>query len=298
MLEDLRRQQMELVREKAARARRRRLLWGLVLVPLLALTGFLAIQIAGNRHFEITHYTLRSEKVADPFRLAVLSDLHSAEYGEDNSELVAAIREEQPDLIVMIGDMVNKDDRDFSVLYRLCGALADTAPIYYTLGNHEGSLMYSQLDAVALDERLTERGVRVLINQSAQWQKGDTTVYLAGIAVEAAGYDQWAREKLEDFWTQDGYRIVLSHFPDLYESKLRDAGFDLALAGHYHGGLICVPGIGGLYHPETGFFPAYWGGEYPLTHGTLIVSRGMGGHGLIPRINNRPELVIIDVEEE
>lgn len=297
MLEDLRREQMEQVKKKAARARKRWLLCA-GLLPLLALICFLAVQMAGNRHFETTRYTLRSEKVTDPFRLAVLSDLHSAKYGDDNRDLVEAIRTEQPDLILMIGDMVSKDDRDFSVLYRLCEALADTAPIYYTLGNHEGTLMYSQLDSIPLDKKLSERGVHVLINQSAQWQKGNTTVYLAGIAVEAAGYDQWAREKMENFWTRDGYKIVLSHFPDLYESKLRDASFDLALAGHYHGGLIRIPGVGGLYHPETGFFPRFWGGQYPMTHGTLIVSRGMGGHGLIPRINNRPELVIIDVEEE
>ena len=71
---------------------------------------------------------------------------------------------------------------------------------------------------------------------------------------------------------------------------------DLAVAGHYHGGIIRIPGLGGLYHPKTGFFPKYDGGKYELAQGTLIVTRGIGNHGLIPRINNRPELVIIDVE--
>ena len=69
----------------------------------------------------------------------------------------------------------------------------------------------------------------------------------------------------------------------------------MGLAGHYQGGLICIPGMGGLYHPETGLFPEYWGGQYATATGTLIVSRGFGGHAWIPRLNNRPELVIIEI---
>lgn len=298
MLEDLRKQQMELVKKKAAAAKRKRRRRVLILAPLvllLLLAALLLNEMLGNRQFETTHYHLSSEKVGTPIRLAVLSDLHSLEYGPGNSELIEAVRSERPDLILMIGDMVNKDDTEFSSLYRLCEALGEVAPIYYALGNHEGTVMYSRLDTVPLDAELTERGVNVLINQSVEWRKEDTVIQLAGVATDREGYDRWAREPLEDFWDREGYKIVLSHFPNLYDSKLKDADFDLGLAGHYHGGLICIPGVGGLYHPETGLFPAHWGGQYPLTRGTLIVSRGFGGHSWIPRVNNRPELVIIEI---
>ncbi len=298
IIEELRKQQIEAVRLKrmaAGRKRRKRLLLVIPCLLLLALAVYVGSEILANRHFEISRYYLESEKVDTPVKIAVLSDLHSMEYGTGNSELIEAIRTEQPDLIAMIGDMVNDDDTDFMVIRNLCRALVEIAPVYYTLGNHEGTLMYGRLDPVALDEMLVEDGVKVLINETTEFQKGDTILRIAGISNEAAGYEYWAKEKLEDFWSQDGYKLVLSHFPDLYDSELKDATMDLALAGHYHGGLIRIPGLGGLYHPEAGFFPPHSGGQYALTNATLIVSRGLGSHGGLPRINNRPELVIVEI---
>lgn len=301
MIEDIRQQQIEAILQKEKKAKQRRKKWILIAVPLLLLlilVSLLLVQILANRHFETTYYQLQSEKITEPIKLAVLSDLHSVEYGPGNSDLIEAIQAEQPDLICMIGDMVNNNDQVFSPFYRLCEALQKIAPVYFTLGNHEGTLMYNQLDTVPLDTELTERGVHVLINRNVAYQKGDTTLQIAGIATNSEEYDRWAREKLEDYWNLDGYKLVLSHFPELYDTVLNDADFDLALAGHYHGGQICIPGVGGLYHPESGLFPKYWGGQYPMENGTLIVSRGIGGHGWIPRINNRPELVIIEITPE
>ncbi len=145
---------------------------------------------------------------------------------------------------------------------------------------------------------LEKEDVRFLINQTTEFQKKDTVIKIAGISNEAKGYDYWAKEKLAGFWEQEGYKLVLSHFPDLYYEKLKEAELDLALAGHYHGGMIRIPGVGGLFHPEEGFFPEYSGGLYALTKGTLIVSRGIGGHGWIPRVNNRPELVVIELTQK
>lgn len=300
MIEELRRRQIEEVKRKKIEARRKRRKWLMIsflCVLLLFLGGGLAYQIHLNRDFETTYYQLETEKIHTTIKLAVLSDLHSKEYGPDNSELIEAIRREQPDLIAMIGDMVNDDDQEFTGIQNLCRKLGEIAPVYYALGNHEGTLMYGRMDSVALNKMLEEEGVTVLINQSVEFKKGDSVIQIAGISNEAAAYDQWAKEKMEGFWKIDDYKLVLSHFPDLYYNKLKDAQFDLALAGHYHGGLIRLPQIGGLYHPEGGFCPKYSGGEYDLTYGTLIVSRGIGGHGVIPRINNRPELVIIEINE-
>lgn len=297
MIEDLRREQREWVKVKAAMAKRKWRIYILILTPVLILLLIAAWYLWSTFHqdFETTHYTLTSSKLTSPVKLAVLSDLHSMEYGEENRTLIEAIQTEQPDLIFLLGDMVNKEDRDFTPLEHLCKSLSEIAPVYCTLGNHEGTLMYSQLDTVPLDEKMQANGAHVLINQTTEWEKEGAKLQIAGVAVDAEGYDQWAREELEDFWTLNSYKIVLSHFPNLYQNQLANADFDLALAGHYHGGLICIPGIGGLYHPETGFFPKYWGGEYPMVKGTLIVSRGIGSHGWIPRVNNPPELVIVEI---
>lgn len=298
IIEELHRQQIEAVREEKAAKKmrmRKRLLPGTVCLLFLALLAALLVHIQGNRQFEVTYYQLSSEKITTPIKFVVLSDLHSVEYGENNVELVEAVKKEKPDFIAMIGDMLNQDDGDTNVIENLCRDLKEVAPIYYTLGNHEGTLMYGRLDSVALDEILARENVRLLINQTTEFQKGDTMIEIAGISNEAEGYDYWAKEKLTNFWEKEDYKLVLSHFPDLYYEKLKDEKFDLALAGHYHGGVIRIPGMEGLFHPEEGFFPKYSGGEYALTNGTLIVSRGIGGHGWIPRVNNRPELVVIEL---
>lgn len=297
-IEELRGQQAAFVKQKKKEAKKIfviRLLMMLPFLLLLAAVLLVALQMQENRHFEVTYYGLESKKVGTPVKFVVLSDLHSQEYGNENTELVEAIRKEEPDFIAMIGDMVNLDDTNFSVIRRLCKNLREIAPVYYTLGNHEGTVMYGRLDTVALDELLEEDGVTMLINQTTVFQKEDTKIQIAGIAIDVNGYDQFAKERMEDFWELEDYKIVLSHFPSLYYSKLKDAKMDLALAGHYHGGVVRIPGMEGLYHPEGGFFPKYSGGQYSLTNATLIVSRGIGGHDVIPRINNRPELVVIEI---
>lgn len=295
MLEELKEQQMATVKARRRAARKRRRILFLLLI-IAGMGTFLAIQFAGNRSFEITHYYLTSSKLKEPLRLAVMSDLHSREFGEKNSDLVAAVAEQEPDLIAMVGDMVNQDDDDISVIRTLCRKLQEIAPVYYSMGNHEGYMTITRTDSIALHEILKEDGVHVLYNQVEEFTKGDDTICLAGISTAENNYDKWSKDALKKFWDFNGYKILLSHYPSLYYEKLKDAKMDLALAGHYHGGIIRIPGLGGLYHPAEGFFPKYSGGQYRLTYGTLVVSRGMGDKHFSPRINNRPELIMIDID--
>ena len=281
------------------RAAKRSRVWNRrnLLLPLLfLLLLLLAFKVIGNNCFEITVYRLDSDQIDEQVRMVLMSDLHSVEYGEGNCELIEAVREAAPDLILMAGDMVNQDDQDLHVIRHLCRELVKIAPVYYSMGNHEGTMTYGRQDSIAIDRFLEEDGVCVLYNQTTEFTKGNTTLQIAGISTSESNYDKWSKSKLEDFWQSDDYKILISHYPSLYYEKLYDADMDLAVAGHYHGGIIRIPGLGGLYHPKTGFFPKYDGGKYELAQGTLIVTRGIGNHGLIPRINNRPELVIIDVE--
>lgn len=294
MIEELREQQIVAVTRRRRKDRRRR---RIALVLLAVCFGvFLFLHSFVDKGFEVTYYRLTSNKLKEPLRIAVLSDLHSAEFGEENCDLIASLKKEKPDLIAMVGDMVNKDDTDISVIRTLCRNLEDIAPVYYSMGNHEGTMMTTRIDSIAINEILKEDGVHVLYNQVEDFVKGEDTVRLAGISTSYNNYDLWSKDRIEAFWDFDGYKILLSHYPALYYRKLKDAKLDLALAGHYHGGIIRIPGLGGLYHPEEGFFPEYSGGEYSLTYGTLIVSRGLGGSAFLPRINNKPELIIIDIE--
>lgn len=264
-------------------------------VLALAAAAFLASQFVANRHFEITYYQLATDKFEDTIKIVLMSDLHDQQYGPDNQELIQAVAEEKPDMILMAGDMVNASDDNVNGIRALCRELLTVAPIYYGIGNHEGAMTFGRMDSIAIDRFLEEDGVCVLYNDTAEFQKGDTIISIAGISTNVNNYDKWSRGEIQDFWLSNHYKILLSHYPKLYYEKLRDAQMDLAVAGHYHGGLIRLPFVGGLFHPEAGFFPQYDGGCYQLTYGTLIVTRGIGNHGLIPRINNRPELVVITI---
>lgn len=293
MIEELRQKQIEAVRKKKRRRRKRRLIAGICGIAVILFLGILAL--SDNRHIEITRYELETQKFDTSLKIAVMSDLHSCEFGEKNSELIEMVRAEKPDLIAMAGDMVNKDDDNLTVVRNLCTKLNEIAPVYYSMGNHEGTMMNGRMDSIAIDKVLEEDGIRVLYNESEPLKHDGVEIQIAGISTSEVNYDKWSRDNLEEFWESEDYKIFISHSPTLYYEKMANAEFDLAIAGHFHGGMIRLPGLGGLYHIDTGFFPRYSGGAYELANGTLVVTRGLGNHGAIPRINNKPELVMIEI---
>lgn len=270
-----------------------------VMVGLILLVVALLWLVFRNRmELTVTHYRIETEKLSSDWKVALLSDLHNQEYGEGNSLLIQEIRDYAPDTILICGDMVVRDDPDVSVVLELCRDLVEIADVYYIYGNHEGILQYVDGGLqIPLDRYLTELGVKLLYGGVYEIRHEDDTIALFAKSIDAAQY--WDSEKsqaqVEQFLEQDGFRLAMSHFPDLFYEALAETEFDLAVAGHYHGGQIILPGIGGLYHGDTGFFPEYYGGAYQLKYGTLILSRGLGNGTPIPRINNDPELVFIDV---
>lgn len=296
MIEELREQQLRMIRRKRKKFR-------IVLSVILLLAGaglsvlyYLLKQ--EDKKLELTTYYIDTDKVDGEYRIALMSDLHNSEFGENNSDLVQAVRELNPDLILMCGDMVNKDEPDVSVVTELCSQLIDIADIYYIIGNHEGVLMY--VDGgykVPLDQYLTEIGVKMCYTGEYALEAGDTPLSLFSISIEEESYEANPnlQKSFELFTEEENFKIAVSHYPDILYDTLKNADFDLGIAGHYHGGQVNIPGKGGLYHMDTGLFPKYYGGIYQLDKGQLIVTRGLGNTSFIPRINNRPELVLIDI---
>jgi len=300
IVEKLREEQSRQIRRK----RRRSLCGWLIGLSVLAVAAgiFLLVQIKGNEHFETTYYTVESEKIENPVRIAVLSDLHDREFGEGNFELIEAIRNEKVDLICMVGDMINRSDslEDMDVIRDLCTRLTEIAPVYYCPGNHESSLHYGNENPINIGKILTETGTVVTAGTETGTVEVNGETLLIASVESNEDLELWGGKKeLEDhFWGSEEFKLLLCHFPGMFYDTFRDADFDLALAGHYHGGQIRLPVLGGLYVPGQGFFPAYSGGMYRLTYGTLIVSRGLGEEEEtipVPRINNRPELVIVEL---
>ena len=274
---------------------------------VICLTAFLAV-LFGNAHISAESYSVALQNLGGPVRIALLSDLHGKSFGRDNSRLIAKIGEQTPDAIFLDGDMIDRsaDSADVQELLRLIKRLHEIAPVYFAPGNHE--LEYMQTDTSLLTQ-VTEAGA-VIVNDSY------VDVAIAGQPLRICGtmghafYFGRSEEEfssspeyqfLKAFEDTDVPKICLAHMPDtfIFNGAYNLWNVDLILSGHTHGGLIRLPFIGGLYAPMQGWFPEYDQGYFRLgEHMQMVITSGLAGHGMIPRINNPPEIVVIDLVPE
>ena len=270
---------------------KRKIFLGAVLIVVLVFCGRYLL----SDEMETTFYHLYSSKVkgTQNTRVVVLADLHNREFGSGNKNLVDQIKALSPDLIAIAGDMVNADDDNLDIILSLCEKLVEIAPVYYSPGNHESHLLYEK--NIPLEEKLNEKGVHVLVNRAEFVEIHKTHFLVGGLITAPEGYLEYGEEFIKEYEKSDEFKLLISHYPGLYYEALADTKIDLGICGHYHGGVVRIPGIGGLYHGDTGFLPKYSGGMYDLSSGTIFVSRGLGGHSGFPRVNNRPELAVIDI---
>lgn len=259
----------------------------------LALFVYIWFELTDNSSFEETFYHVQSDKISDDMRVVLLSDLHNSEFGPENNMLVERIAALEPDMIVAAGDMVNEYDKDTSVAVNLCRQLLEIAPVYYGFGNHEGTLVYDE--KVPLDGELSAIGVTVFYNDSRTVEVKGNVIDIGAVGTPPKMFDEYSAEFIEEYVKSDHFKLLIAHFPSLFYEKLADENIDLALCGHFHGGQVQIPGVGGLYSLDYGFFPKYCDGIFELQESTVIVSRGLGNSRKIPRINNKPELVIVDI---
>ncbi len=252
-------------------------------------------------HYKTTFYRESSEKVSDRIRVAVVSDIHVREYGPGNETLLSDLRSLEPDLILFPGDMIIREVDDYQPALDLVTASAGIAPCYGVLGNHESERIYYGGDK-GLVKAFEGAGLRLLRNAKEDIRIGDDTVQLIGVEGTSYGFEEYGGRKFMDGTDIDpaSFSIVMAHIPILFDKQLSEYDFDLGIAGHVHGGVIVLPFIGGLYTREEGFFPRFTAGEYILDkQQTLIISAGLGDSKVFPpRINNMPELVVIDIDRD
>ena len=287
--------------EKKKRPARRVLLRVLISVLLLAILIAGAVAVYGlytQTHYRTSFYRETSEKVSGDIRIAVISDIHNREYGENNAVLISDLQALKPDLILFLGDIVTRDEDNYQPMLHLVSALSGVAPCYGVLGNHESERIYYGGDK-ALPERFEAAGLNLLRNSREDIRIGEDTVQLIGVEGTSYGFEEYGGRKFMEKTEIDpsSYCILMAHIPILFEPQLSEYDFDLGIAGHVHGGIVVLPFIGGLYTEEEGFFPKFTAGKYILDkQQTLIISGGLGdSKPFPPRINNTPELVVIDI---
>ena len=282
--------------------------WMTVLVFIaaaLAVYILASLWISVN-YIVVREYTADTGKSDTGFRAVVVSDLHDHRFGGDNEMLAEKIRETEPDIIIMDGDMLNAQSQDASVPIELIGLLKDTAPIYYALGNHE--LFYMENGHPDLTEELESAGAAVLDKNYVDIEINGTQVRLGGLYDYAFGLngnnDALAAPNdtlgfLQDFQNTDRLKIMLSHRPDSFifgdASKVWDV--DLVISGHNHGGQVVIPFLGGLYGGDQGWFPEYIHGMYQKDNILLFETSGLGSDKQkLPRFNNPPEIAVLTIK--
>lgn len=234
----------------------------------------------------------------DAYRIVQISDLHDAQIGENNEKLIAMTAETEPDCIVLTGDFVDSSrfhpERSLSV----AESLVKIAPVYYVSGNHEAIL--PDEDYQALTDELRALGVCVLEDESAELTRDGQSIRLIGLT--DIGFHPGTlvekkdalRTALSALLPEDEFSVTLAHRPELMD-VYTECGAPLVLSGHAHGGQIRLPGIGGLIAPGQGLFPKYTEGKYEENGTTLVVSRGIGNSVLPLRVNDRPQIVVVQL---
>lgn len=278
--------------------RNKRLFWILALAFVIVgvLIGWV---LWANTAPQTTQYTITSKDLPDSFtgfRIAQVSDLHNTAFGDNNYKLLDILRQEDISIIVITGDLADSDN--LSVAIDFARQAAQIAPTYYVTGNHEAYISnYTQLE-----KDLTACGVTVLHNETVLLQRDGESIALSGIddpqfgAVPSGVSQTEITANRLDQLRDNGceYRILLAHRPEKVETYAF-YNYDLVLCGHAHGGQFRLPFIGGLYAPNQGWLPQYDCGLYTVSGTQMVVSRGLGNSGFPLRFNNRPEIVIIQL---
>lgn len=265
-----------------------------------------------NQHLVVTRYGIASKnlpKEFDKVKIAFLSDLHNNEFGEKNEKLKETLLKENPDFVIVGGDMiVGKPDMPYDVPLELMIWLKKHFLVLYGMGNHEYRTKIYPNEYGKLYENynrgLKKNGIEILDNKKVYWERNGAKIAVYGLTIDKYYYK---RLKIEQMRAQDiarcigkkerRFSILLAHNP-IYFSAYADWGADLVLSGHNHGGVMRLPFLGGVVSPNYRFFPKYDVGEFKQKDATMILSAGLGSHTLPFRFFNPPELVIIELQSK
>lgn len=272
-----------------------------VIIILTLLIGSCLFLYYENNHIVISKYSYTNEKVPSSFenlKILQISDFHNAEFGKKQNLVIKKIRQCEPDIIVITGDLIDRRKYDLEKSMNLVKQIVNIAPVYYVSGNHEAwSDHYDEVKKALLNEN-----VKVLDNDSVEIQKGKDSITLMGGKdpdfltsnyIDGTNYSEL--EKYLDSASNDNdFEILLSHRPELMW-LYKKYNIDLVFTGHVHGGQIRLPFVGGIIGPDQGFFPKYDAGKFVEGDTTMILSRGLGNSVFPFRIFNPPELVLVEL---
>ena len=273
--------------------------------------GLILLGVPGTSLFRskyslgLSEYEICSNRIVSDIRIVQLTDLHNSTFGDNNADLIALVQEQNPDLILITGDQLNSGEENTSIATNSISALCQIAPVYVSLGNHEVEYQQSyNTDIKALYE---QAGATVLEREYVDTEVNGQQLRIGGIYgyclparyLETNEADPEECAFLSEFQDTDRYTVLLTHMPVcwLINDGINEWDIDCVFSGHVHGGEVILPFIGGMYAPDFGWFPGKLEGVYTSDDGTknLVLSRELGTTEVIPRFNNIPEIVVVDL---
>jgi len=300
---------------------------GMIFVCIAAAIIVVMCSYIANRNFRETFYIASSIKVNNPVRIIQLSDLHGSTYGKNNKKLLERVEALAPDIIICTGDIVDSAKEDVDYAVSLGQELSKIAPSYYVYGNNETESIYdfslnekeldekfgfdkNNRDETALlkvkddfEEKLESAGIKVLKNKKDTIKVKNTTIDVYGVLTSnPSSFWTYTEKSFANYIYEDtdNLKITAVHEPFIFEEFNPDFWGDLMLCGHTHGGVMRIPVLGPLFTHEGGLFPERNGdfvyGRYEASGKHLIVSGGLENSNIL-RINNQPELVVIDINK-
>ncbi len=258
------------------------------------------------KKFNTTFYKIQSDKLkTQSVKLAVISDLHNVELGKENENLLWKLKEQSPDAILIAGDLVlGKKDSSFLIPYAFLKEAMHIAPVYYALGNHEQRMkrkpeFYGE-GYLEFEKKVRKLGVIFLENETKELKIGKEKILVSGLLPPYKYYKKGSKDFLESVEINEllgeaslkQFHVLLAHTPKYGESYFK-WGCDVTFSGHYHGGMVQLPFLGGVISPDFQIFPKYCKGHFVKGERHLIVSGGLGEHTVPLRIFNPRELVIV-----
>ena len=303
------------------------LIFSLIFIILAASVAVVGYNYLENQNFRETFYCVSSLKVNNKIRIVQISDLHNCSFGNNNDKMINRIEKLKPDLIIYTGDIIDSKSKSDDTIIKLCTSLSKLAPSYFVYGNNEVEKYYDNpltqdsLDKKfgfnndtrdpnklleitdSLEEELEGVGVKVLKNGSDTITVGSTNVDIYGVLTSnPSSFWSYAGGSFDEFIykNENNLKITAIHEPLVFEEYTPNTWGDLMLAGHTHGGTAKIPVIGPAYTHDGGILPARSGhfvyGRYDVQGRPLIVSSGLENTNFL-RINNQPEIVIVDINK-
>ena len=275
------------------------LIGGLIILLIILIMYFRSEYEKNN--FVLMKYKFESDKIKTAKKFIFISDLHDKQFGKDNEKLIEAIEECKPDFIVIGGDMmVTKGLVDLKPSLLFCEKISKKYKVYYANGNHELRMKnekYGDLYSV-LNKAVKEMGIYRLEDSCEKIEE----ICIYGLDIDKKYYKKLDNAEFDNTYIEEKlgsvsnkrFSILLAHSP-LFLNAYAKWGADLVLSGHFHGGTVRVWKDIGLMTPQIHFFSDMVHGLKKKDATNLIISSGLGTHSINIRLNDRAELILIEL---